>query len=258
MRKKDKNLFDFVDPSFFHGKMRDIIRKDAMRETENVRDGEQILILGCGDVGILRKVMDAGAECLGISDREEEVINARRIGIRALLGNVENLEYKSRFDQVFMKDHRYRIYFPERAIKRLVDSLKNGGKFKLELPIEGNLSLMESSLRKVMAEEGFGEKVEYISYPTKEKYEKIFSEMPVSLYETLVCYRSEILEYPGLRIWLKKHIGNRMALLSVSDQKRCLTKLEDIMKHTTENISGDMVIMEYVFFRVAGEKNFSG
>jgi hypothetical protein len=30
------------------------------------------------------------------------------------------------------------------------------------------------------------------------------------------------------------------------------------MKHTTENISGDMVIMEYVFFRVAGEKNFSG
>jgi len=255
--EKEKNLFDFVDLSRFGRTLKKNAPTVSEKQKESpYRPGDKILFLGCGDLEELRRIRECGAECLGVSDLEAEVVAARKAGIRAVLSNAEYLEDRDRFDWVILENPHYRLHDPGRALRRMIRSLRPGGKLRVEFPVSGNLSSMESAFDFVKETERFGKGMEKVFPPSKESCEKIFKATVTEDISVRFSffYRSEILQTGQMASWLKRRLRDRIALLSPAERKQCLERIQKRMQERENTLYGGTVVVENVLARFHAEK----
>src|SRR5207237_9264539 len=63
--------------------------------------GERILDVGCGEGTLTRKIMERGADVLGIDDSPEMVRFAREKGVDAVLMDAADMPFAAEFDAAF-------------------------------------------------------------------------------------------------------------------------------------------------------------
>lgn len=121
----------------------------AVFEWLGPQPGEHILDLGCGDGALTEKLIEAGAQVVGVDASENFIEAAKGRGIDARLMNGEALAFEQEFDAVFSNAALHWMTNPGAVIDGVRRSLKPGGRFVAEFGGFGNVAAIATALRAV-------------------------------------------------------------------------------------------------------------
>ncbi len=139
----------------------------------NVRPGERILDLGCGDGVLTEKIVALGAEVIGVDSSPDMVQAANSRGLDARVANAYHLDFRREFDAVFsnaalhwMKDD------PDSVIAGVSRALKPKGRFVGEMGGHGNVAAITVALLSTLERRNVVNPASLIPwyYPTVEEY----------------------------------------------------------------------------------------
>ncbi len=121
----------------------------------NVRPGEKILDLGCGDGVLTEKIAALGADVTGIDESADMVAAARRRGLNVRLVSAYELNFQEEFDAVFSNAalHWMKID-PDAVIAGVHRALKPEGRFVAEMGGHGNVAAITVALLATLERRG--------------------------------------------------------------------------------------------------------
>jgi SAM-dependent methyltransferase len=138
--------------------------------------GERILDLGCGDGALTRRIVDAGAEVVGVDPSPSFVEAARERGVDARLGDGQKLKFDCEFDAVFSNAALHWMNDAEAVVGGVRRALKPGGRFVAEMGAHGNVAAIVTGLRAVADRHGIDDRlVSPWYFPTVDDYSTVLS-----------------------------------------------------------------------------------
>lgn len=165
--------------------------------------GERILDLGCGDGALTLRLIEAGAEIVGVDSSEDFVRSAREKGIDARLMDAHALTFDAEFDAVFSSAALHWMLEPEKVLKGVHRALHPGGRFVGEFGGFGNIAAVSTAMHAVGAAMGGNTALAGPwFYPTLEQYSAMLSGHGFKIDEITTFYRPTPLP-TGIRGWLK-------------------------------------------------------
>ena len=109
--------------------------------------GERILDLGCGDGALTEKLIEAGAEVVGVDTSDDFLSSARAKGLNVQEVDGHDLTFDDEFDAVFSNAALHWMTEPERVISGVVRALKPKGRFVGEFGGHGNVAAIVTAMR---------------------------------------------------------------------------------------------------------------
>lgn len=157
------------------------------------KGNETILDLGCGDGVITNQLADLvpDGEVLGI-DASEGMIKTAQKGrefknVIFELKNINEIEYKNRFDFIFSNATLHWILDHNKLLKKVFQALKPAGTIRFNFAGDGNCSFFFGVIRRAMSKSRFREFFQDFTWPwympTIEEYNKIAAETEFSDFE---------------------------------------------------------------------------
>ena len=111
------------------------------------RAGERILDLACGDGALTVRLMEAGAEVIGVDTSSDLLEAARGRGVDARKMDARALSFAAEFDAVFSNAALHWILPPEKVVAGVARALKPGGRFVAEFGGHGNIAAIVTAMR---------------------------------------------------------------------------------------------------------------
>ncbi|MEM8646800.1 MAG: methyltransferase domain-containing protein [Pseudomonadota bacterium] len=143
----------------------------AVLEWLDLKPGERILDLGCGDGALTLKLSEMGAHVVGVDASENFVEAAKGQGVDARLMNGEALTFSEEFDAVFSNAALHWMTNPSAVIEGIARALKPKGRFVAEFGGFGNVAAIATALRAVAHVRGGDESlVAPWFFPSPEEY----------------------------------------------------------------------------------------
>lgn len=136
--------------------------------------GERILDLGCGDGVLTRKLLDVGADVIGIDADPQMVAAAIEKGLDARISDARRLAFDAEFDAVFSNAALHWVGAPAQVTAGVARALKPGGRYVGEFGGHANIAAIRTALRAVLKAHGYRVEPEETSYhPTAESFRKV-------------------------------------------------------------------------------------
>lgn len=114
------------------------------------KPGERILDLGCGDGVLTQKLVEAGADVVGIDADPAMVAAATAKGLDARLGDGCALGFDTAFDAVFTNAALHWMPDPPAVAAGVFRALKPGGRYVGECGGFGNIAALRAGIRAVL------------------------------------------------------------------------------------------------------------
>lgn len=165
--------------------------------------GERILDLGCGDGVLTRKIIETGADVVGVDASESFIESARAAGIDARPADGHDLAFSQEFDAVFSNAALHWMTRPTRVIEGVIRALKPGGRFVGEFGGFGNVAALCSAMHAVSREMGGDDAlVAPWFFPTVDEYREMLEDQGLQVADIVTFYRPTPLPN-GMRSWLE-------------------------------------------------------
>lgn len=118
------------------------------------RPGERILDIGCGDGVLTQKIVEAGAEVVGVDASAEMVEAAVARGLDARVQDCQALAFGAEFDAAFSNAALHWMLDKAGVARGAFAALKPGGRFVGEMGGDGNVAAIWRGVHAVLAERG--------------------------------------------------------------------------------------------------------
>jgi len=126
---------------------------------------------------LTEKIIERGAEVVGIDSSPEMVAAARAKGLDARLGDVAEMRFQVEFDAAFSNATLHWVLDKERAARAIFDALHSGGRFAGEMGGEGNLAALREALDSELVIRGYAPPSEASNwYPSPEEFAFVYEE----------------------------------------------------------------------------------
>jgi SAM-dependent methyltransferase len=119
------------------------------------RPGERILDVGCGDGALSLKIIERGAEVIGVDNSPELVEAARAAGVYAELMDAADMRFERQFDAAFSNAALHWMIERERVASAVFEALNFGGRFVGEMGGKGNIAILRGGIRAELEERGY-------------------------------------------------------------------------------------------------------
>jgi len=133
---------------------------EAALDLLDPKPGERILDIGCGEGTLTRKIIDRGANVLGIDNSPEMIAASRAKGVDALLLAAEDMQFFAQFDAAFSNATLHWVLEKEQAARAIFRALKSVGRFAGEMGGEGNIRNLREALDEELIIRGYAPPVE--------------------------------------------------------------------------------------------------
>lgn len=117
--------------------------------------GEHILDLGCGDGVLTVKLIEAGADVVGVDASDTMIAAAKKQGIDARVVDGQSLDFDAEFDAVFSNAALHWMLDGEAVARGVFRALRPGGRFVGEMGGQGNVAILRSGLRAELMRRGY-------------------------------------------------------------------------------------------------------
>jgi SAM-dependent methyltransferase len=137
----------------------------------DLKPGERVLDLGCGDGVLTQSLAEQGCRVVGVDASPRQVEAARRRGVTALVCDGHNLPFDCEFDAVFSNAALHWMRRPGDVLAGVTRALKPGGRFVAEFGGHGNVGTICQALREAL--ECRGHRYESLNpwyFPTVDEY----------------------------------------------------------------------------------------
>ena len=164
--------------------------------------GERILDVGCGDGALALKIIDRGAEVIGVDNSAELIEAARAAGVYAELVDVADMTFEKAFDAAFSNAALHWMLDKERVASAIFDALRLGGRFAGEMGGEGNLKRLREALDAELIIRGYVPPVESSNwYPSVDEFAAIYEAVGFTQIDARLIERPTELEH-GIGSWV--------------------------------------------------------
>ena len=137
--------------------------------------GERILDIGCGDGALTRKIVERGADVVGVDNSAELVAAARAIGLDVLEMDAADMTFHAEFDAAFSNAALHWMLDRDRVAKAIFGALKSGGRFAGEMGGDGNLAKLREALDAELVARGYPPPLESSNwYPSVEEFAAVY------------------------------------------------------------------------------------
>ena len=225
----------------------------------NVRPGERILDLGCGDGVLTEKIAALGAEVVGVDSSPDMVEAAKRRGLDARAASGYSLPFNREFDAVFsnaalhwMKDN------PDAVIAGVNRALKPGGRFVGEMGGHGNVASITVALLTTLERRNIGNPASLIPwyYPTVDGYRAKLEAGGFAVTHIERIPRPTPLP-TGMAAWIETFGMSLIRNLPPPEHQAAVAEVVERLRPVLCNEKGQWTA-DYVRLRFAAELNLSG
>jgi trans-aconitate methyltransferase len=197
----------------------------------NPQRGERILDVGCGTGHLTKLIAEAGAEVVGI-DNSPEMIEAARAAspdINFVVADAADFSFTEPFDAIFSNAALHWVTEAEQAVVCMAQSLKQGGRFVIELGGKGNIAAITRAVREAIWEV-LQVKVEHGRYyPSVSEYSGLLERHGLLVRSAVLFDRPTKLEAgeQGLRNWIAMFDQGVMSNVPDDKKEQVIRKVED-------------------------------
>ena len=139
------------------------------------KPGERILDLGCGDGTLSLKIIERGAEVVGVDSSPELVEVARAAGVYAELMDAADMDFERQFDAAFSNAALHWMLEKERVASAVFQALHFGGRFAGEMGGQGNIAILRAGIRAELEERGYPVPAEDPQwYPSADQFRAVY------------------------------------------------------------------------------------
>jgi SAM-dependent methyltransferase len=184
------------------------------------KPGERILDLGCGDGVLTVKIVEAGAEVVGVDASDSMIASTREKGLDAHVADGQALAFESEFDAVFSNAALHWMLDRAAVARGVFHALKPGGRFVGEMGGHGNVAKLRAGLRQELVARGYPVPAEDPQwYPTIEDFSASYAAAGFVDIEAQLIPRPT--ELPaGVAGWLKTFRAGFMDHAAVPDAEQ--------------------------------------
>ncbi|MFO1352047.1 MAG: methyltransferase domain-containing protein [Gammaproteobacteria bacterium] len=211
--------------------------------------GERILDLGCGDGALTRKLVDLGAQVVGVDSAPDLLAAAQTLGLDVRLMDGQALSFDHEFDAVFSNAAIHWMREPDQVIAGVKRALKPGGRFVGEFGGHGNVAAIIVALIAVLARRG----VDGVSripwyFPTAAEYRERLEAQGFQVESIQIIPRPTPLP-TGLRAWLDTFAENFVRPLAENERGAALDEVVELLRpmlcDTRGNWTADYVRLRF-------------
>ena len=139
------------------------------------KPGERILDIGCGDGALTRKIVERGADVVGVDNSSELVAAASAIGLDVREMDAVDMTFAAEFDAAFSNAALHWMHDKDRVARAVFFALKPGGRFAGEMGGEGNLARLRETLDAELVARGYPPPLEASNwYPSVEDFAAVY------------------------------------------------------------------------------------
>ena len=197
-----------------------------------IRPGERILDLGCGDGVLTEKLISAGAEVIGIDSSKEMIAAARERGLDARVMDATTLTFQEEFDAVFSNAALHWMKTnPDGAITSAYRALRRPGRFVGELGGHACVGAIIVALHTSIAKRGVRnpEAVNPWYFPTVDEYTERLERAGFVTGSVQLIPRPTPLP-AGMRGWLETFANPFCAVLPKEERNAFLDEVTATLK----------------------------
>ena len=137
--------------------------------------GERILDVGCGDGALTHKIIERGADVVGVDDSPELVAVAAATDIDVHHVDAGDMTFDGEFDAAFSNAALHWMLDKVRVAHAIFRALKPGGRFAGEMGGEGNLKLLRETLDAELVARGYPPPLDSSNwYPSVEEFASVY------------------------------------------------------------------------------------
>ena len=137
--------------------------------------GERILDVGCGDGALTHKIVERGADVVGVDNSPELVAAARAIGLDVFEMDAADMTFDAEFDAAFSNAALHWMFDKDRVAHATFRALKPGGRYAGEMGGEGNLAKLRQTLDAELVARGYPPPLESSNwYPSVEDFAAVY------------------------------------------------------------------------------------
>jgi len=218
-----------------------------------VRHGERILDLGCGEGTLAEKLKALGAEVVGVDSSPSMVEAMRARGLTANVMSGDSLTYTSEFDAVFSNAALHWMQNYHGVIGGVFTALKPGGRFVGEFGAAGNIRCIVDAIQDVMSRNPeFGAFKNPWFFPTAEAYTDALKAGGFAVEYAEAFPRPTPLA-TGIREWLKVFADHVISGLHSTHVERFLGEVESQVRPSLYTVDSGWVA-DYVRLRFVATK----
>jgi SAM-dependent methyltransferase len=201
---------------------------EAALDLLDPKPGERILDIGCGDGALTRKIVERGADVVGVDNSPELVAAAQAIGLDVLEMSAAEMTFDAEFDAAFSNAALHWILDKGRVARAAFRALKPGARYAGEMGGEGNLAKLREALDAELVARGYPPPLESSNwYPSVEEFAAIYeaagfteidarliersTAMPVGIGQWVTTFRRGWLDRAGVPEEERAEIGETVA-----------------------------------------------
>ena len=139
------------------------------------KPGERILDIGCGDGALTQKIVERGADVIGVDNSPELVAAASAIGLDVREMDAAEMTFAAEFDAAFSNAALHWMLDKDRVARAVFFALKPGGRFAGEMGGEGNLARLRETLDAELVARGYPPPLESSNwYPSVDDFAAVY------------------------------------------------------------------------------------
>ena len=120
----------------------------------NPKEGEKILDLGCGEGILTEKIIESGADVLGVDNSAELIEGAQHRGLKVACIDALEMTFDEEFDAVFSNAALHWMSPLSKVFETVFKALKPGGRFVAEMGGAGNIQSIRMALYNALSRRG--------------------------------------------------------------------------------------------------------
>ena len=206
------------------------------------KPGERILDVGCGEGTLSMKIIDRGAEVVGVDNSPEMVEAARETGVYAELLDAADMQFEREFDAAFSNAALHWMLDKDRVASAIFNALRLGGRFAGEMGGEGNLAMLREALDEELVIRGYMPPSEASNwYASAEEFADVFEAAGFDHIDARLIDRPTPLDH-GVAAWVTTFRRGWLDHAGVPEEERA-----DIGAAVADRIHSD--VADYVRLR---------
>ena len=148
------------------------------------------------------KIIDRGAEVIGVDNSPEMIAAARENGVYAELLDAAEMSFDREFDAAFSNAALHWVLDKERAAKAIFNALRLGGRFAGEMGGEGNLMKLREALDEELVIRGYVPPVEASNwYASADEFADVYEAAGFTQVDARLIDRPTPLDH-GVAAWV--------------------------------------------------------
>lgn len=184
------------------------------------RPDERILDVGCGDGTLSLKIVDRGAEVVGVDNSPELVEAARANGIYAELLDAAAMSFDRQFDAAFSNAALHWMLDKERVANAIFNAVRLGGRFAGEMGGKGNLARLREALDSELVIRGYEPPTEASNwYASAEEFHQVYEAAGFDQIDARLIDRPTEVEH-GIAAWVMTFRRGWLDRARVPDEER--------------------------------------